>query len=293
MVQGPEAADSAAAVAVIMTSHNRRSLTVESIRRVLDQEMDRPMDLTIFLADDSSEDGTAEAAAILSERVRVLHGSGALYWAAGMARAESEALSEGFDYLLWLNDDTFLSREAVQTLVRVSEQNPDAIVVGAAREPDSRSVAYGARRRTSSWHPQRFELLPESSGVQEADTFNGNIVLIPRRVHDRIGNIDGEFPHAYADDDYGLRARAAGFRVLQAPGVLGECSRGPSVNPVRGWAAWRAAQDPKGLPWRAQVRFFRRHGGAIWPLTLLAQQVRMVVAWPNSGRGRNEVLDRS
>lgn len=291
MLQGPEASDAAVVVAVIMTSHNRRSLTVESIRRVLHQQMDTPVDMRVYLTDDGSEDGTGEAVESLSDRVMVLQGSGSLYWAAGMARAESEANSVGFDYLLWLNDDTFLFRDALHTLMRVSERNPDAIVVGAAREPDSRSIAYGARRRVSAWHPQRFELLPLSADVQEADTFNGNIVLVPRRVHDRIGNIDGEFPHAYADDDYGLRARAAGLRVLQAPGVLGECALNPPVGPVRGWAAWRAAQDPKGLPWRAQVRFFRRHGGVLWPLTLLAQQLRMVVALPRAGR--DEELDRS
>lgn len=260
-----------------MTCHNRRTLTVESVQRVLRQRTDAPVDVRVLVTDDGSHDGTGGAVGALSERVTVIKGSGCLYWAAGMARAESEADLIDPDYLLWLNDDTFLSDGALDSLLRVSAQNPDAIVVGATRDRDSSAVIYGARRRTSAWHPQRFELLPQSPAVQEADTFNGNIVLIPRAVHRRVGHIDAAFPHAYADDDYGLRAVAAGFRILQAPGTLGVCPANAPGRPVRGWAAWRAAQNPKGLPWRAQLRFFKRHGGPAWPLTFLAQQVRMVL----------------
>ena len=211
-------------LAVIMTSHNRRSLTVESISRVLEQRIDDRVAVRVYVTDDASTDGTAEAAAAIGARVTLIPGSGSLFWAAGMARAEIAAIADGFDYLLWLNDDTFLFPGALQLLLSVSEQNPDAVVVGAAVAPGTDTAVYGARRRLSRWHPQRFELLPLASEVQEADTFNGNIVLIPRTVHDRIGEIDGGFPHAYADDDYGLRARASGLAVLQAPGAAGECT---------------------------------------------------------------------
>ncbi len=271
-------------LAVIMTSHNRRSLTVESISRVLEQRIDDRVAVRVYVTDDASTDGTAEAAAAIGARVTLIPGSGSLFWAAGMARAEIAAIADGFDYLLWLNDDTFLFPGALQLLLSVSEQNPDAVVVGAAVAPGTDTAVYGARRRLSRWHPQRFELLPLASEVQEADTFNGNIVLIPRTVHDRIGEIDGGFPHAYADDDYGLRARASGLAVLQAPGAAGECTPNSHGAPIRGWAAWRDAQTPKGLPLRAQIRFFRRHGGVLWPVTLLAQQIRMIAPWPHALR---------
>lgn len=271
-------------VAVIMTSHNRRSLTVESIRCVLEQRIDARVAVRVYLTDDASADGTAEAVAAMDKRISVISGSGFLFWAAGMARSEAVASSDGFDFLLWLNDDTFLFPDALQLLLGVSEQNPDAVVVGAAIAPGTDTAVYGARRRLSKWHPQRFELLPLASEVQEADTFNGNIVLIPRTVHDRVGAIDGAFPHAYADDDYGLRARAAGLAVLQAPGAAGECTPNPQCAPIRGWAAWRDAQTTKGLPLRAQIRFFRRHGGVLWPVTLFAQQILMLAPLPHALR---------
>lgn len=271
-------------VAVIMTSHNRRSLTVESIRCVLEQRIDARVAVRVYLTDDASADGTAEAVAAMDERITVISGSGTLFWAAGMACAEAAAMADGFDYLLWLNDDTILFPDALQSLMSVSEQNPDAVVVGAASAPGTSTAVYGARRRLSRWHPQRFELLPLASEVQEADTFHGNIVLIPRIVHDSVGTIDGAFPHAYADDDYGLRARAAGQAILQAPGAAGECTPNSHVAPIRGWAAWRDAQTQKGLPLRAQIRFFRRHGGVLWPVTLFAQQIRMIVSWPDAFR---------
>lgn len=264
-------------LAVIMTCHNRRDLTVECVRRALSQTTTWPVEVTFVVTDDGSTDGTADAIGKLSDRVKVIHGSGELHWAGGMALAEGVASKLPRDYLLWLNDDTFLDHDALQVLLDASAANPDAIVVGATREEETSAVTYGARRRSSKWHPQRFELLPESSVVQRADTFNGNIVLVPSSVHARVGTIDAEFPHAYADDDYGLRATAVGVPVLQAPGTLGVCAPNPGDGPVRGVTAWRAAQNPKGLPWRAQLRFFKRHGGIWWPLTFVAQQTRMLM----------------
>lgn len=262
-------------IAAILTSHNRRSLTLESIGRLIAQSERLPIALHVFVTDDGSTDGTAEALRTLPGFVHILRGSGSLYWAAGMALAEAESMPLQPDYLLWLNDDTLLDEDAIEQLLGLSNRHPNSILVGATRDPETGAITYGGLRRSSSWHPQRYDLLPVSPRTQECDTFHGNIVLIPRRVRSAVGAIDSHFPHAYADIDYGLRAKKIGIPVYQTPGTIGVCSSNPGTGPVRGPAAWRAAQGPKGLPWRAQVRFLKRHAGPTWPLLFVAQQVRM------------------
>ncbi len=120
--------------------------------------------------------------------------------------------------------------------------------------------------------------MPVSNSVQMADTFNGNLVLIPSDICRIVGRIDGAFPHSYADDDYGLRATDKGIQILQAPGFLAECPlTPPSDEQVRGRTAWRALQSPKGLPWRAQARYLRRHGPFWWPAILGGQYASRLI----------------
>ncbi|MEI2643023.1 MAG: glycosyltransferase family 2 protein [Candidatus Nanopelagicales bacterium] len=261
-------------IAVVMTCHNRRGTTVRCLQALKGQHLDSTA-LTLFLTDDGSTDGTGAAVKGLWPSATILTGTGELYWAAGMALAETAALSTRPDYLLWLNDDTVLLPEAVQSLLSLSSRIPDAIIVGACSDPETGCLTYGGRLRVD-YHPQRFKPLPLSEVPQSADSFHGNVVLIPIEVHDRVGNIDGEFPHAYADDDYGLRAKRVGVRILQAPGLAAHCSRHeerpPEARTLR--ERWRHLQSPKGLPWRAQVRYLRRHGDWRWPVIFVVQQLR-------------------
>lgn len=259
-------------VAVLMTAHNRCAETVLSAQAILAQA-GSDVEVDVFLTDDGSTDGTAAAVSALGPRVHVIQGDGYLFWAAGMALSERAAMRANPDYLLWLNDDTVVDEGALGTLLSVAAEEPGAIVVGATRDPLSGEPTYGARIRTSTWHPQRFVRLPVRDTVSSADTFNGNLVLVPIEARRRVGPIDDLFPHAYADDDYGLRASAVGVRILQAPGTLATCRRVSSDAPGGGLSGWRGRQEPKGLPWRAQVRFMRRHAGPAWPVIAAGQQL--------------------
>ncbi len=263
-------------IAVLMTSYNRSKKTAASLASLRAQTLG-DWAVHVYFLDDGSSDTTAEVAKNSGVPITVIAGQGDLYWSGGMCLAERAAMRDDPDMLLWLNDDVVLVEDALQRLVACAQEYPGAIVVGATVSAVSGEVTYGARVRTSAWHPQRFALLGVSDDARNADTFNGNVVLIPRVAREAVGPIDGRFPHAYADDDYGLRARAIGISILQARGVVGYCERDEQRIAVRGLRPWLDAQTTKGTPFRAQARFFRRHGGRLWPLILLGQQVRQLV----------------
>lgn len=251
-------------IAVVMTCHNRREQTLRCLGALCAEDLPG-IALRAYITDDGSVDGTATAIAAVDLPIRVIVGSGELYWAAGMAMAERAAMSEDPDLLLWLNDDVILDPDGLARLLSVHADKPDAIVVGNVRDPDTGDRTYGGRHRRGR-HPQRFVVQPPVDRVQEVHAFNGNVVLIPRIARNAVGPIDGLFAHAYADDDYGLRALERGVPILCAPGTVGICSPNqadPSPSSVR--AAWKRLQSPRGLPWRSQVRYLRRHGGPLWP----------------------------
>ena len=256
-------------IAVLISAHNRSAMTHSCLTSLsAAARCASDFRIKVFLTDDGCSDDTVARAREAFEDIDIIAGDGYLYWAGGMAAAESRALDWEPDYFLWLNDDVILLEDALNALVSTSSSSHLTIAVGATRDPDDGQLSYGG-----AWiqgrHPQRFMTLPVSSDTQLADTFHGNIVLIPRDAHDRIGLIDGEFGHGYADFDYGLRARNEGVSVVQVPGFVGECRRHAQRASFAGGlrARWEDAQDPVfGLPWRSQMRYLRRHAGWEWPL---------------------------
>lgn len=256
-------------IAVIMTAHNRAMTTqrcLNSLRFAVRQIPDARV--RVFLTDDGCTDDTVVRAHEAWQDIEIILGNGNLYWAAGMAAAESRAIRWEPEFFLWLNDDVVLLEDSLTSLLDTATFSRSGIAFGATRDPHDGVLTYGGAR-ISGRHPQRVSILGSSAEIQHADTFHGNIVLIPKVVHDRVGLIDGRFEHGYADFDYGLRASRMGVPVMQAPGFAGECQRNPQPTKFSGSVRerWRAAQDPvTGLPWRSQTRYLRRHAGVEWPL---------------------------
>jgi GT2 family glycosyltransferase len=255
-------------IAVIMTAHNRREKTVTCLRSLMAaMEHARDAICHVFLVDDGSTDGTAEAVAALDMSVTIIRGAGDLYWNRGMVRAWASAQAFGrFDGFLLLNDDTLLDADALLQLLSISRDHADrAIVVGAVRDPVLGHLTYGGVRRMSRWHPGRVARLPVSDVPQSADAFHANCVYVPAAVFDAIGTLDPLFHHGMGDFDYGYRATRSGFPVIVAPGMVGTCPRNdpagtwqdPTV-PLRRRLAMLAS--PKGLPRHQWREFLRRHG---------------------------------
>src|SRR6476620_8947755 len=94
-------------VAVIMTVHNRREKTLACLRSVA-ASRSPSVDYQVFIVDDGSTDGTSQAVQTEFPAASVIGADGDLYWAAGMALAESAAREHAWDVLLWLNDDVEL-----------------------------------------------------------------------------------------------------------------------------------------------------------------------------------------
>jgi GT2 family glycosyltransferase len=283
------------ALVALLTCHNRRETTLRCLESLFGQHHEPDsLDVQAVVVDDGSSDGTADAIRARFDRATVIDGPGDLYWARGMQLAEAHALARQPEHLLWLNDDVVLDPGALGTLLATASMNPDAIVVGALRDPEAGTTTYSGVTR-SRWHPLRTTPVEPEDAPREADTFNGNVVLVRRVLAERVGGIDGGFSHSQADFDYGLRARKLGIDILVAPGTIGTCPRGSLRGTFRDVSLpfrrrWELMQGPKGLPLRSHRRFLRRHGGMLWPVFWIAPYLRLVVSAlktaPTRWRGR-------
>lgn len=259
-------------VAVAVACHNRRQTTLRCLDAVAAQAQ-APAVLDVYLVDDASSDGTAEAVAQAHPAVTILHGDGSLYWNGGMRRALDAAMRTGYDRYLLLNDDTTLDPGALsrllvtETRVRRVDRAPP-IIVGATRDPDTGRQTYGGLERRAARRPLRLSRVELGSSPQRVDSFEGNCVLVPSAVTDVLGNLDPGFVHAMGDNDYGLRATAAGFEIWVAPGTVGTCAANPlpppGGRPLR--EELRALTSLKQLPPRDWATFARRWAGPLWPI---------------------------
>ena len=203
-------------IAVLMASHNRRHSTVECLRLLSLQSNARLCE--VFLLDDGSTDGTADAVAKEFPNVRIIQGEGNLYWAKGMRLAwETATKSADYDFYLWLNDDLNLKRDALSGVL-ADYYNTGSVIVGACSEDEVEAVcSYGASNASDN------KIIPNGAPQRAEGWLNGNCVLVPRDVYKRIGMISSEYTHARADYDYAERLKNANIPFYCSSKYVGVC----------------------------------------------------------------------
>lgn len=273
-----------ASLAVLMTCFNRRETTLKGLAALHVAVAQTHLQVEIFLVDDASTDGTAALVREAYPTVQVLRG-GDLYWARGMHLAFKTALSQGYDYYLWLNDDTLINAQALSQMVacenRVRSQYPASIIVGSTADEQGQ-LSYGGETQVKRWCPiYKLHRVIPGTDVQPIDTMNGNIVLINAAAAQLVGNIDPAFEHAMGDIDYGFRAKRLGVGLWLAPGILGLCSGNSTEGTYQDKSLalaqrLRLIMDRKSLPWRSWLLLTRRHGSLIWPALFVWPYARLL-----------------
>lgn len=205
-------------IAVLVTCFNRREKTLACLRRLAGQVMPEGYRMEIYLVDDGCTDGTGRAVRSEFPKVRVIQGTGSLYWAGGMRLAWSEAAKTQPDYYLLLNDDTEIIPEALQTLLRIAGSPESRVIaVSAITAPDSTTVIYGAYKKHICGN------LKSGDPKDWCDTFNANCALVTRKVYLEIGSLSSLYTHGMADHDYGFKASRKNINIIQSTQALGTC----------------------------------------------------------------------
>ncbi|MBC8551852.1 MAG: glycosyltransferase family 2 protein, partial [Candidatus Brocadiales bacterium] len=147
----------------------------------------------------------------------------------GFARGNNigirQALKDGAEYILLLNDDTEVAPDFLTTLIDVAELRPDAGMLGSTifyyDQPQKIWFA-GARfdRKSCIVTTTEFDQFDKSksSALIESDYITGCALLIRRDAIEKIGLLDERFFLYCEDVDWGLRCIKAGLKNLIIPG---------------------------------------------------------------------------
>jgi GT2 family glycosyltransferase len=261
-------------IAALITCHNRKSATLACLDALFQSALPKGYSLDVYLVDDGSTDGTGEEVLNRYPTIRLIKGDGSLYWNGGMRVAFDAALATNAEFYFWLNDDTLLYRDAVDKLLSTAQSMDGqfcSIAVGTTHARFGCAPTYGGLRRIGKGLSHRAELVVPQTTPVECEQMNGNCVLVPSRIAQVVGNLDRAFIHNLGDIDYGMRARAAGYKLLVIPGYAGTCSR----NSVSGTHLDRTLGlhqrltkvfSKKCFPVRPWLVFTWRYGGPLWPL---------------------------
>ena len=270
----------------VLTCFNRKAMTLACLGALESAARYAQVDVEAIVVDDASTDGTAAAIRTEYPWVEVIDGSGALFWNRGMYVGFGVALQRPADYYLWLNDDTELVADALQSLLQQSEQlrraeGTPVIVVGATAERSSGRVTYGGRVDAAVGVASISSSSGTRSGRFHVRLSRGTASSFRARWLKRVGNLDPTFEHAMGDTDYGLRALRAGFRSFVAAGIVGYCSDNSTAGTYHDDSLslrrrWQLLLSRKGLPMRSWLHFTRRHGGLLWPLYFSWPYVRLI-----------------
>lgn len=197
--------------AIMMTCFNRKESTLECLKRLLEANQN----YDVYLLDDNSNDGTYLAVEKYYPNVKLIKGTGDLFWNRGMHKAWEMALNFEYEYYIWLNDDVYLYDFAFEELFESSNSyNNEAIVSGVIEEEYTQEVLYGG-------YDENKKLIKPKGACLNINYLNGNFVLVPKKVVESIGILDPVFHHDLGDVEYGLRALENKVKVISTKKAIG------------------------------------------------------------------------
>jgi GT2 family glycosyltransferase len=216
------------AVSVVTVSFNTRETTLRCLHELFTNSSG--LNLEVFVVDNGSSDGSAEAIRANFPRVQVITNDGNLGFGAANNQAMSKASGE---FILLLNSDAFVHPSAIATLVSYLNSHPDVGAVGPRL-----LNADGSLQVSCYKFPSPARAWVENLGLarlfsahailgdyarwahdseRNVDFISGACMLVRRCVYEEIGGFDERF-FLYAEEtDWQRRMHDAGWKIAFIP----------------------------------------------------------------------------
>ena len=197
-------------IAVVVPTYNRKEITRQFIERVRQQSED----FSVYVCDSGSTDGTVQAVSSV-RGVKVVHVGSDAWWSAAVNRGVDQALADGHEAVLIMNDDIEFDRDLFSLIAGKHKSLPKVIVSPLQVSPTGPFLGI----RYSGWG-KGMALVSYADDDVFVDTTNGCCLLVPKAVFAAVGKIDEiRCPHQYGDTEFQLRAKIAGFPTLACPEI--------------------------------------------------------------------------
>ena len=217
-------------LSVIIVSWNTAEITCNCIRSIYEQTYD--ISFEIIVVDNASSDNSVQA--IKTDFPNVILVENKTNAGFGKANNQGMNLARG-KYLLLLNSDTIVLKNALGKVVSFADTNPDAGVIGCRVLNSDRTL-----QNTCYMFPSIINWLLFTSGlykvfsknkffgkeqmswwnrddVREVDVVTGCFMLLPIEVFKQTGGFDERFFMYCEETDWCWRIKQAGWKCLFTP----------------------------------------------------------------------------
>lgn len=215
-------------ISAIVVSYNTREMTLRCLEALLaDLE---GLDHEVWVVDNASSDGSADAIAECCPQVRLIRSDRNLGFGAANNRAMEQA---GGDYLLLVNTDAFLQPGAARVLLAYLEEHAKTAVAGPRLLNEDGTLQVSCYRFPSpgrAWLENLWisAVLPDNVGwgdyrrwahdrQREVDWVIGACMMVRREAVKVAGGFDEQFFMYAEETDWQRRIRNAGWRVGFTP----------------------------------------------------------------------------
>lgn len=236
--------------------------------------------MEVFVVDNASIDGTAEAVRSQFPQVHVIRNETRL----GFTTNNNQVLRVGQGrYLLLLNDDTVVQDAALDRMVEFLDSQPAAGVVGGflLNADGSHQPAYGRFPHPileGIWPATNWSYWKERQSERpfQVDTVCGAAMMVRREVVERVGLLDADFDPIYSEEvDWCYRIKKAGWDIYVLPEARVIHFGSQTMN--------RIMPRKYELLLAHKILFFRKHSGTaasnLYRLTLAVSTIFKVVWW--------------
>jgi GT2 family glycosyltransferase len=271
-------------IAAVACSYNRLDKTSSFLKSLIAQHIPDGYELSIYLLDDQSPDGTANYVATHFPEVTVINGSGSLYWAGGMHKLWETVIAGGeeYDFYLLMNDDIQLYGNAITRLLHSYNlsKHTENIVIGTFMSHDGVTITYGGNKLIN-WNSGKGYLVePDKDELKECEMGHANLMLVDKATVDKIGILSDQYIHSFADWDYTLRAVKNGVKVWVAPGYYGYCENDHDAPWLLGASLKKRIKflySPKGLEYKSFIKYTKKHFPNSLPVVFMSLWFRTLV----------------
>ncbi|MFN9693489.1 MAG: glycosyltransferase family 2 protein [Synechococcaceae cyanobacterium] len=214
----------------VVPVRNRRQLTLRFLEQMTQQTYPN---LRVVVVDSNSSDGTAAAIRAAHPQVRLLAAGDNEFWAGATNRGLRQALAQGSDWLLTINDDAVIAPDHIERLLAIATAQGCRILgsqINHLEDPEriwslGTFTSWGGSELLRLGHhglrnDQREPALVASE-LLRVDALPGNGVLWHHSVLREIGLFnDRLLPHYHADSELVMRAVARGIPAWVTPQLV-------------------------------------------------------------------------
>ena len=238
--EGPPALRAGEQATIQITTMDKPDFCLANIRTLADHPEALELAREVIVVDQGSrkvvaEPGFADVAARLGSKLRIINQAN-LGGSGGFARGMYEGVNNGSDYVLLLDDDVVIEPESILRMMAFSGRCKNPTIVGGHMfDLYSRSTLYSmgetidARTFSPSQPHEDMQMRHDFSVSNLRQTpwlhrrfdvdYNGWwMCMVPTSIIRDIG-LPLPLFIKWDDSEYGLRARAAGYRTVSLPGA--------------------------------------------------------------------------